>query len=128
MQTTAFISGHLDLTAEEFEEHYAPAIREGVRLGWRFVVGDARGADARAQMLLHAAGATAVVFHMFGAPRNNVGFPTHGGFKTDGERDGAMTAASTLDIAWIRPGREKSGTARNLARRRMASGCGEVLS
>ncbi len=28
-----------------------------------------------------------------------------------------MTAASTEDLAWVRPGREKSGTAKNLARR-----------
>lgn len=32
-------------------------------------------------------------------------------------RDEALTAASTFDIAWVRPGRERSGTARNLQRR-----------
>jgi hypothetical protein len=59
------------------------------------------------------------VFHMFTAPRNNVGgFPTRAGFASDRERDEAMTAASTADIAWVRPGREKSGTAKSLARRK----------
>jgi hypothetical protein len=29
----------------------------------------------------------------------------------------AMTPASTFDIAWVRPGRERSGTAKNLLRR-----------
>jgi hypothetical protein len=28
-----------------------------------------------------------------------------------------MTAASAFDIAWVRPGRERSGTAMNLLRR-----------
>jgi hypothetical protein len=44
-------------------------------------------------------------------------FATKGEFKTDKQRDAAMTAASTIDIAWVRPGKEYSGTAQNLARR-----------
>ena len=68
-QAVAFVSGHLDLTDEEFARHYVPLIADAVARGWRFVVGD------------------------------------------------AMTAASSRDIAWVRPGRERSGTARNLRRR-----------
>jgi ribosomal protein S16 len=55
--------------------------------------------------------------HMLAAPRNNTGFPTVGGFATDEERDEAMTLASDVDLAWVRQGRENSGTARNIARR-----------
>ena len=44
-------------------------------------------------------------------------FPTQGGFLSDLECDEAMTHASTRDIAWVRPGREASGTAANIARR-----------
>ena len=63
--------------------------------------------------------ARATVFHMFTSPRNNAGsFPTSGGFESDEARDEAMTGASTDDIGWVRPGRERSGTAKNLARRR----------
>lgn len=113
-----FISGHLDLSKAEFQEHYAPRIREALEEGASFVVGDAKGCDLQAQDYLLFANCDRVqVFHMFETPRNNAGFPTVGGFKSDKERDAAMTAASTDDIAWVRPGREKSGTAKNLKRR-----------
>lgn len=114
---TAFISGHLDLTDEEFNKHYEPSILKGMRVGWTFIVGDAKGADALAQQLLRNYGKV-IVYHMFDSPRNNAGHRTKGGFKSDKERDEAMTAASDIDIAWVRPGREKSGTAKNLARRK----------
>ena len=118
--TTHFVFGHLDVTDEEFEAHYAPRIRAAMAAGECFVVGDARGADAMAQALLVAHDRDKVtVFHLFTTPRHNVGdFPTRGGFASDRERDEAMTAASTAEIAWVRPGRERSGTARSLARRR----------
>lgn len=113
-----FVSGHLDLTKAEFAEHYAPRMQVALAEGASFIVGDARGADLQAQDWLLFAGCDQVtVYHMFESPRNNVGFRTVGGFRSDDERDAAMTAASTDDIAWVRPGREKSGTARNLKRR-----------
>lgn len=63
------------------------------------------------------------VYHMLDQPRNNVGNRvTLGGFKSDEERDSAMTSASDYDIAWIRKGKEKSGTAKNILRRRTMSG------
>lgn len=122
---THFISGHLDLTPEEFELHYEGRILEAIREGGSFVVGDARGTDHMAQQFLKKIimdnmlfDLDVTVFHMFESPRHNAGsFPTQGGYKTDSARDRAMTAASENDIAWVRPGREKSGTARNLARR-----------
>ena len=118
MPTTYFISGHLDLTAEELVEHYVPRLEVAVAGGARFVVGDARGCDARAQAWLAGKQADVTVFHMFEHPRNWIeGFPKRGGFQSDEDRDVAMTLASDDDIAWIRPGREKSGTARNLGRR-----------
>jgi hypothetical protein len=120
-----FISGHLDTTPEELQDEYALRLLMLIHEpGSSFVVGDARGTDTWAQSFLgkhipekeHASRVT--VFHMFDAPRTNVfGFPTVGGFTSDDERDAAMTLASTHDVAWVRPGREKSGTAKNLARR-----------
>ena len=113
-----FVSGHLDLTDDEFAAHYAPAIDEARARGGRFVVGDARGADLLFQRHARAHALAVTVFHMFERPRNNVGeFATVGGFTSDDARDAAMTAASSRDIAWVRPGRERSGTARNLERR-----------
>ena len=55
---------------------------------------------------------------MLTSPRNNLGFKTVGGFESDGERDARKTADSDEDLAWVRPGREKSGTQKNLERRR----------
>lgn len=119
-----FISGHLDLTPEEFELHYVPKIEEAIKQGHSFIVGDARGADLMAQKYLKERESfeeafSTMVFHMFTVPRNNEGFFTRGGFTNDEERDAAMTAASHQDIAWVRPGRENSGTAKNLKRRKL---------
>ena len=117
---TAYISGHLKISSDEFDHNYLRPIREAMLRGDKFVVGDARGKDAMAQTYLFMVGAKDVtVYHMFDKPRNNKhNFPTVGGFKSDDERDAAMTAASDYDIAWVRPGRETSGTANNLKRRK----------
>lgn len=116
--SVGFVSGHLDLSEEEFARHYVPRIVEAVARGCSFVVGDARGADLLFQRHAQAQGLSVTVFHMFAGPRNNVGgFPAVGGFATDAARDEAMTAASGFDVAWVRPGRERSGTAKNLQRR-----------
>lgn len=117
-QEIVHISGHLDLTEAEFDEHYVPAITEAFARKAAFVVGDARGADTMAQHYLAKIGAYVTVYHMFDEPRVNVsGYPAIGGFTSDTDRDTAMTHDSDTDIAWVRPGREKSGTAKNLSRR-----------
>lgn len=116
--TIYFVSGHLDITQEEFDEYYATRLTLCNVPGFtEFVVGDANGCDLMAQQFLKWLDAKVTVYHMFDAPRNNVGFETKGGFVSDKLRDEAMTNASDSDIAWVRPGREKSGTAKNLKRR-----------
>lgn len=118
---TYFVSGHLDLTQDEFKEHYLPVLDSAIAEGALFVVGDARGTDTMTQTYLayRVDPARVRVFHMLTEPRNIAdAFERVGGFESDAERDRAMTRASDEDIAWVRPGREKSGTARNLARRR----------
>lgn len=117
MQTTHFVSGHLNLTEAEFQQHYQPALDYALANGDAFVVGDARGADAMAQTYLHGKTEAVTVYHMFLSPRYNPGFKTIGGFKTDDSRDTQMTQDSDGDIAWVRPGRENSGTQKNLNRR-----------
>jgi hypothetical protein len=119
----AFISGHRDLTQDEFNEHYVPLIDKAIAEGCDFVVGDARGADTMAQVYLAyrwiICGCKVTVFHMSDSPRvNKDRFPTRGGYQSDDERDAAMTAASDFDIAWVRSGYEDSGTAQNIARRK----------
>lgn len=118
--TVAHISGHLDVTQEEFREHYEPRINEAIAAGHNFVVGDARGADYMAQVYLsvNCDKNKVVVYHMFTKPLHYYGgFATQGGYTNHTQRDAAMTAASDYDIAWVRPGKENSGTARNLKRR-----------
>ena len=120
----AFISGHGDVTYDEFKEHYIPQIEsvseDGVE---EFVVGDFKGADLMAQEYLHYLSemipTKVTIYHMFEKPRHNPhNFPTVGGFADDESRDAAMTAASTVDIGWIRPGKKNSGTEKNLKRRK----------
>ena len=112
-----FISGHLSLTQEEFSVHYQPSIDKALSHKHSFVVGDAKGADTLAQDYLYGKTDKVTVYHMFESPRYNVGFTTTGGFLTDEERDSYMTDNSDSDIAWVREGREKSGTQKNLDRR-----------
>ncbi len=112
-----FISGHLDLTAKEFKLHYEERIKSAMDKEGRFVVGDAPGADTMAQDFIFKHGGFALVFHMLDEARNNVGFSCAGHFKTDKRRDETMTLISDADIAWVRPGREKSGTQANIDRR-----------
>jgi len=115
-----FVSGHLDLTHEEFKEHYNEKLVKAVDDGCGFVVGDCIGADSLAQIFFKDKKVINVkVFHMFENPRNYFcNAEKVGGFKSDKERDMSMTNASDFDIAWVRPGREKSGTAKNLRRRK----------
>ena len=120
----AFVSGHLDLTQQEFDEHYKWMLDDAIKNDYLIVVGDARGADLMAMTYLADVGYTKVnVYHMFTTPRYNCSvagygrYHTRGGYVSDKDRDTALTANSTYDIAWVRPGREKSGTAKNIRRR-----------
>jgi len=115
-----FISGHRNITDEEFAEHYIPKIDQGIKEGAIFVVGDYYGADQKAQDYLKKKSYDEMkvrVHHMLKKPRYCVWSFKLGGFRSDEERDSAMTLASTHDIAWVRPGKGDSGTAQNIARR-----------
>jgi hypothetical protein len=117
----AFISGHLDLTEQEFIEHYVPRIDDANHNGHHFVVGDARGCDTMAMKYIHSKGLAGrlTVYHMHTAPRNYVeGAWKRGGYGDDEERDATLTYQSNYDIAWVRLGREKSGTSKNIERRK----------
>lgn len=119
----AYISGHLDLTVNEFYEHYREAIDKAMLAGDSFVIGDAIGVDWIAQTYLVATqlpipADRLIIYHMLERPRHAYSeYEWVGGFQSDEERDAAMTSISDYDIAWVRPGREKSGTAKNLLRR-----------
>ena len=119
---TAFISGHLSITQDEFEAHYIPQLLIAIEQGHNFVIGDAPGGDTLAQAYLaqHISKERVTVYHAYESPRNNFGFRTLGRYSSQSAKDHAMTKASDYDIAWVRPGRENSGTARNIIRRKVA--------
>ena len=122
---TFFISGHRDITEAEFEINYIP------RINWvlqqyenaKFVIGDYYGVDIMAQnYLMDIIGLNPdniTVYHMLESPRNyNPQIKKFkGGFKTDDERDEAMTNASNFDIAFVRNVDKISGTGKNILRR-----------
>lgn len=125
VENTYFISGHRDITENEFEFNYIPLIHLALHENpdANFVVGDYYGVDIMAQnYLMDIVGldpSKITVYHMLESPRNiNPRITkTKGGFKSDEERDAAMTAASFKDIALVRDNTKNSGTAQNILRR-----------
>jgi len=130
MSKTYFISGHLELSEQEFDEHYKSKIDKALAEKASFVVGDAPGTDLMAQKYLLGKTDDVTVYHMRKTPRNDMGFFLRGKFKNDTDKDTAMTNASDKDIAWVRSEEEQkklfgdkyrkrvSGTEKNLWRRR----------
>jgi len=138
MSITQFISGHLDLSEKEFDDHYKTKIKNAIMNNDSFIVGDAKGADSIAQQFLKSNNISqekVTVYHMFDEPRNNFGnFKTKGGFKNDDERDSQMTVDSNNDILWVRSEEEQkkrlgkkynksyiNGTTKNMLRRQTMS-------
>ena len=123
---TYFISGHRDITQEEFDMHYVPAIEAAISevTNCRFIMGDYYGVDIMAQNFLMDSvmfdPERVTVYHMFDSPRNVNPkiIHTKGGYTSDEERDTAMTNDSFEDIAFIRE-IKLSGTAQNILRRKL---------
>lgn len=122
-----FISGHRDLTIHEFRKYYAKKI-SNVVMGdpkAHFVVGDYHGADEMAHGFLYTLKLnypeiTVTVYHMGKRPMHNLyNFATSADYADDHHRDSAMTINSDEDIAWAREGKEYSGTAQNIIRRKV---------
>lgn len=122
---TFFISGHRDITETEFEINYIPKINEVLHNYDNpiFIMGDYQGVDIMAQnYLMDIVGIEpekVFVYHMFETPRNcnSKIINKIGGFQSDDERDEAMTAASSFDIAFIRDNNVITGTGKNILRR-----------
>jgi len=105
---TYFISGHLDISQEEFKEKYHEKIDSALKENGHFVVGDARGTDTLAQAYLFGKTENVTVYHIKTSPLNNVGkFPKKGEYKSQTKKVAAMTNASDTDIAWVRSEEEQ---------------------
>lgn len=141
----AFISGHLDLSLEQFHMHYVPKLKMAIEKGHQFVMGNAMGADTMAleYLLQNCPSKDRITVYVY-AKRPEVqqgisfrlskmvGVHVVSGFKTYLDRDATCTKASTNDIAWVRPKEETakllgkkydpnrlSGTEQNLLRRKL---------
>lgn len=118
-----FVSGHRDLTKEEFEEHYVPLIQKVIEedIYTDFVVGDWEGCDTIFVKYMEEY-YTDIVIHIFYVSSSRI---KEGEFNeycfrecdSYDECDSVMTLVSDFDIAWVRPGREDSHTAKNIKRR-----------
>ena len=124
---TFFISGHRNITENEFEFNYIPKINEALHSyeNAKFIIGDYYGVDIMAQnYLMDVLGIEperVTVYHMFDEPRNcNPKIINKvGGFKSDDERDKAMTKNSSFDIAFVRDNKIITGTGKNILRRNL---------
>lgn len=134
---TYFISGHRNLSYEDFEKYYIPIINKIIEKDDRaeFVIGDCNGVDKFAMDYIYKyykEYCCLIIYHMFTSPRNTPmnkkvekfnnymdGTEVYfvGGFKSDEERDSAMTRNSDFDIAFVKDNRWNSGTAQNIKRR-----------
>ena len=124
-----FVSGHRDLTQEEFDEHYVPMINDIMNNDpfTEFVVGDWEGCDTMIiDYLLNRFDYPPItIYHVEEQPRVKFGNESVLKFKdifstklpSYDDCDKQMTFDSKFDVAWIRPGREDSQTAMNIKRR-----------
>ena len=124
-----FVSGHRDLTREEFEEHYAPLIKKVIEYDeWpSFIVGDWEGCDTLfvEHLILEGYLVPFIVTYtdklrtekLINRFNKECILAKSEQLNTYDECDTYMTKNSDFDIAWIRPGREDSHTAKNIKRR-----------
>lgn len=123
-EKTYFISGHRNITEEEFT-NYKNALQNilNEKPDALFVVGDYEGVDIMCQHFLidelNVEPSQVTVYHMFDTPRNIHSKITNtvGGFETDEDRDAAMTYISCADVAFVRDHTTWSGTGQNILRR-----------
>ena len=123
-----FVSGHRDLTQEEFDEHYIPLIDKVLKedIWAEFIVGDWEGCDTIfVEYMISKRSYPDIIVTCVENPRikpfgDDLFHYCRTYCKlcnTYEECDAFMTQESDFDIAWIRPGKEDSHTAKNIKRR-----------
>lgn len=121
---TYFISGHRNLTENEFEYYYIPLIHQALEEtpDAKFVIGDCEGCDIMAQNYLVNIidDLSKITVYCTGSLPKNFNqelIYIKNGFETDEDKDIAMTNASFKDIAIVRDPKVWSGTGENILRR-----------
>ena len=122
-----FVSGHRDLTQEEFNIYYIPQIKKVITqdITASFVVGDWEGCDSMfLRYMIDNRYINYIHLYYVGESKlyNNLELGENYAIrlipkKCYDECDASMTKDSDFDIAWIRPGRGDSHTALNIKRR-----------
>ena len=135
MTTIAMISGHVDLSKEDFDKFYLPKLKELIKNDVIcFVLGGALGADKLAQEFLSSRNdnMNLIVMVYDKQDQNNVCYPNikHvNGFASYTVRDEVMTSESTLDVCFVRrKGGIGSGTFQNVVRRKLGSKTASLLT
>ncbi len=121
---TYFISGSSKYDVKYFIRDYIPLIKQAVKSGANFVIGDCDGVDAMAQsdlnqILPEDQHSRVKVFFKGNNPCNylSTNFVAIGGFISHEEAAVAMTLCSEEDIACLEEGFWNSLTAKNIMRR-----------
>ena len=111
------ISGHGDLTENEFNTHYKDQMMRIIKNkdndnDNKFIVGDYKGCDVMSVKFLlnnNVNPSNIIIYHMFKKPRKYLyeicklhQILLKGGFDSDEARDTQMTHDSDCDILWIR--------------------------
>jgi len=120
-----YISGHGNLTFDEFNKHYIPLINIALANNDRFIIGDYKGCDTLAMEYLKDKTSNVTICHMKEQPRYKVSeidlkskdWTYVSGFTSDEARDRYMSEHSDFDIAWERDDTKPSGTKNNISRR-----------
>ena len=121
---TYFISGHRDITENEFEYYYIPLINEALseNPNAKFIVGDCDGVDIMAQNYLVSIidDISRITVYCVGDTPKNINSELiyiKNGFNDEREKDTAMTNASFKDIALVKQCEYITGTGENILRR-----------
>ncbi|KAF2172264.1 hypothetical protein M409DRAFT_49987 [Zasmidium cellare ATCC 36951] len=147
----AFISGHIDITPDQFHQHYSSPLETSVAANHNFILSTAKGTDTLAleHLLSHDVAPSRITVYIARPTNPRKGGPvdvekyTARGLRVevvDGwhtERDAEMTRVSDYDVLWVRPEEETrvlygekyragriSGTRKNEERRERLLGRG----
>lgn len=128
---TVMVSGHTDLSKEEFDTYYVPELKASIAKGESFVVGGADGCDKMTQEFLSNYPEVNATIYDKGTQKNVhcSRFGHINGFASYPLRDKAMTEASYRDIAYLHQyGGAASGTGANLLRRKFGHEMAEQIT
>jgi hypothetical protein len=114
--TVYFVSGHCNLTEDEFNTYYKNKLDQAICESNenKFVIGNSEGADTMALEYLLERIYPHLITIYYKKSKNSksieyylgLGVNLYEGFTSYSKRDGRLTEVSDIDIAWVRPTEE----------------------